>query len=92
MSKQGQEPPKIEFPCPNYPIKVMGKASEEYREAVLEIIEVHAAGFDRTRVRIQDSSKGTFHSLTVYIEATGVDQLKNIFEDLKKHPSTKMVL
>ncbi len=87
-----KEPPKIEFPCENYPIKVMGVASEAYREAVLEIMETHAAGFDRTRVRVQASSKGTFHSVTVFIEATGVDQLQNIFDDLKKHPDTKMVL
>lgn len=87
-----KEPPKIEFPCPNYPIKVLGKASDEYRDAVLDIMEKHAPGFDRSKVRIQGSSKGTFHSVTVFIEATGVEQLTNIFEDLKKHPSTKMVL
>ncbi len=86
------EPPKIEFPCPDYPIKVMGVASVEYREAVLEIMETHAAGFDRTRVRIKESRNGTFHSVTVFIEATGVEQLQNIFDDLKQHPDTKMVL
>jgi len=87
-----QDPPKIEFPCPNYPIKVMGVASEEYREAVLEIMEVHASGFNREQVRIQESRNGRFHSITVFIEAMGVEQLQNLFEDLKKHPSTKMVL
>jgi len=87
-----QDPPKIEFPCPDYPIKVLGVASKEYREAVLGIIETHASGFDRTKVKIQESRNGTFHSVTVFIEATGVDQLRHIFEDLKKHPSTKMVL
>lgn len=87
-----QDPPKIEFPCPDYPIKVMGLASDEYTEAVLDIIESHAEGFDRSKVRIQASSKGTFHSVTVFIEATGVEQLQNLFEDLKHHPSTKMVL
>ncbi len=87
-----QDPPKIEFPCADYPIKILGVASDEYREAVLEIIELHASGFDRTKVRVQDSRKGTFHSVTVFIEATGVEQLQDIFEDLKKHPSTKMVM
>lgn len=87
-----QEPPKIEFPCPDYPIKVLGVASAEYHEAVLEILEIHAGGFDRTRVRIQDSRNGRFHSITVFIEATGVEQLTSIFEALKKHPSTRMVL
>ena len=38
-----QEPPKIEFPCADYPIKVMGIASQDYYDAVLAIIERHAA-------------------------------------------------
>ena len=87
-----QDPPKIEFPCPDYPIKVMGVASEEYYHAVLETMEVHAPGYDRSRVKVQESRNGRFHSITVFIEATGVVQLQNIFEDLKKHPATKMVL
>lgn len=87
-----QEPPKIEFPCANYPIKALGVASEEYYQAVLEIMERHAPGFDRSKIKVQDSSKGRFNSVTVFIEATGVEQLTAIFEDLKKHPSTKMVI
>ncbi len=87
-----QEPPKIEFPCANYPIKVLGLASDEYREAVLQIMEKHDPGFDRSTIRIKDSRKATFHSITVFIEATGAEQLQEIFDDLKKHPSTKMVM
>ena len=86
------DPPKIEFPCANYPIKILGRASDEYHRAVLDIIELHAAGFDRSRVTIQQSRKGTFQSVTVFIEATGIEQLQSIFADLKKHPATKMVL
>ena len=87
-----QDPPKIEFPCVDYPIKILGVASDEYQLAVLEIVERHAAGFDRSKVRVQTSKKATFHSVTVFIEATGVAQLEDIFEDLKKHPATRMVL
>ncbi len=87
-----KDPPKIEFPCPDYPIKVMGLASDEYTEAVLDIMEKHDAKFDRSRFKIQPSSKGRFQSITVFIEATGVHQLNAIFEDLKKNPSTRMVL
>lgn len=87
-----QEPPKIEFPCADYPIKVLGLASDAYTEAVLEVMSIHAAGFDRSAVRIQPSKNGTFHSVTVFIEATGITQLEHIFEDLKKLPATKMVL
>lgn len=89
---ESKEPPKIEFPCQDYPIKVLGVNSENYQEEVLGIIENHAAGFDRSKVRVQDSRNERFLSVTVYIEATGVVQLENIFEDLKKHPSIKMVM
>lgn len=86
------EPPKIEFPCANYPIKIMGLANLEYQEAVLDIIQKHDPDFDRTMFKIQASSKGRFQSITVFIEATGVNQLQAIFEDLKKNPATRMVL
>lgn len=87
-----QEPPKIEFPCADYPIKILGIASDEYLEAVLKIMEKYDPGFDRSNIRIKDSRKATFNSVTVFIEATGVEQLQDIFDELKKHPSTKMVM
>lgn len=87
-----QDPPKIEFPCPNYPIKVLGVASDEYQVAVLDIVGKHAPDFDRNNIKLQDSRNGRFHSITVYIVATGVKQLQDIFDDLKKHPSTRMVM
>lgn len=86
------DPPKIEFPCPNYPIKIMGVASDQYRDEVLNIVQKHDPGMDRLRCKVQASSKGSFQSITVFIEATGVAQLEAIFVDLKKHPSTRMVI
>lgn len=87
-----QQPPKIEFPCPDYPIKVLGEASEAYKAKVLEVMQLHAPGFDMDRVTVRDSRNGRFHSVTIYIEATGIEQLQNLFEDLKKLPETRMVL
>lgn len=87
-----QDPPKITFPCADYPIKVLGVAEDAYYDAVLEVFEAHAAGFDRQRIRIQPSRNGRFQSITFFIEAQGLEQLSNIFEDLKKHPLTRMVL
>lgn len=86
------ETPKIEFPCEDYPIKVMGENTTEYREVVLSIMQTHAAGFDMEKVTVRDSRNGNYQSITVFIEATGEVQLKAIFEDLKKHPSTRIVL
>lgn len=85
-------PPKIEFPCLNYPIKVIGDAEVELRSLVISIMERHAPGFDQSKITVRDSSNGRFESITVFITATGPAQLKTIFEDLKQSSAVKMVL
>lgn len=87
-----QQPPKIEFPCEDYPVKVLGDAGAELHTLVIEVMERHAPGFDQTRITINESSKGRYHSLTVWITATGEDQLRSINEDLRANSITKMVL
>lgn len=92
MATGQQEPPKIEFPCENYPIKIMGEHSDAYERSVLDIVEKHASGFDRERTHIRVSSKGRFRSITVYITATGIEQLQSMHIELQAMPATKMVL
>lgn len=87
-----QQPPKIEFPCENYPIKVLGEAGHELHTLVIEVMERHAPGFDQTRITINESSKGRFQSLTVWITATGEPQLRSIHEDLRISKRVKMVM
>ncbi|WP_027330308.1 YbeD family protein [Marinimicrobium agarilyticum] len=87
-----QQPPKIEFPCEDYPIKVLGDAGDELRELVIDVMERHAPGFDQTQIRVKDSRNGTYQSLTVRITATGERQLKTIHEELIASSITKMVL
>lgn len=84
--------PKIEFPCENYPIKVLGEAAPELHTYVIEIMERHAPGFDQTRITINESSKGRFQSVTVWITATGIDQLTAIHNDLRINRLIKMVM
>ena len=86
-----EEKPQIEFPC-DYPIKVMGEAHVELHQHVLQAMEVHAPGFDRSQITVRDSSKGKWQSITVVITATGKPQLVAIFEDLKTSSRVKMVL
>lgn len=92
MSDDQNQPPKIEFPCPDYPIKVMGTSGTDLHNLVVEVFTRHAADFDAQCISVRDSSKGTFQSLTVTIEATGEAQLRAIFDDLKISPLVKMVL
>ncbi|WP_028304940.1 HP0495 family protein [Oceanospirillum maris] len=86
-----QDAPKIEFPC-DYPLKILGHAGEDFQQTVLDVIEVHAPGFDQASVTLVDSSKGRFQSVRVIITATGEPQLKSIFEDLKATGRVKMVI
>lgn len=87
-----QQPPKIEFPCENYPIKVMGDAGAELHSYVVEVMERHAPGFDQARITVRESSKGSFHSITVWITATGIEQLSAIHDDLRLNRIIKMVI
>ena len=87
-----QEPPKIEFPCPDYPIKVMGFAGSEFQEYVLETVERYAPGFDTSQTEILDSKNGKYQSITLKITATGVDQLSDLNTDLRKSHLVKLVL
>lgn len=86
------EAPKIEFPCPDYPIKVMGAAGPDFHEFVLTVTERHAPGFDQTRISIKESRNGTFQSLTIFITATGEPQLRALHQELIASDMTKLVL
>jgi len=86
------EPPKIEFPCPDYPIKVIGKKSEQFQSFVAEIVQLHAPDFDETCITVQDSSKGTYCSLRMFITATGEKQLKDLHEQLIASDQVHLVL
>jgi putative lipoic acid-binding regulatory protein len=87
-----QEPPKIEFPCKDYPIKVMGEAGDAYYQFAVEVLERHAPGLDASRITVKESRNGSFQSITFFITATGVEQLQALHNELKASSKTKMVL
>ncbi|GAB5497977.1 MAG: DUF493 domain-containing protein [Pseudohongiellaceae bacterium] len=86
-----QEPPRIEFPC-QYPIKIIGKAEQQFQTRVVEVVERHTGKIDSDLIKVQNSRKNNYLSVTVTITATGEEQLQNIFSDLKAIASVKMVL
>ena len=89
---QSEEPPKIEFPCEDYPVKIMGVKGSAFREYVLSVVERFAPGFDTQAISVRDSSKGTFQSITVLITATGKQQLSDLNTELRKSDLVKIVL
>lgn len=92
MSDKQQEPPKIEFPCPNYPIKAVGIGGPDFQSHVIEIVKIHVPDFDLATVSVHDSRNGNFQSVRFKITAQGVDQLKALHEALMKSDRVKMVI
>lgn len=90
-ANQGADAVKIVFPC-DYSIRVVGDAADDYLDMVAAVVLVHAPDFDRSTMTLKDSSKGRFMSATLMIRATGEDQLKALFEDLKATGRVKMVI
>lgn len=87
-----QDPPKIEFPCADYPIKVIGRDVQDFHELVITVLQKHAADFDASTISTQGSSKGSFISIRVRITATGVSQLQAIHQELIISEHVKMVI
>lgn len=86
------EPPKIEFPCEDYPIKVIGLVDQDFKEFVLNVVEKYAPGFDAGRMQIAISAKGNYQSMTLWITATGAEQLSELNRELRVSELVKLVL
>ncbi|MGL5043763.1 MAG: DUF493 family protein YbeD, partial [Plesiomonas sp.] len=69
----------LEFPC-SFTYKVMGLAQPELVDKVVTVIQKHAPG-DYTPA-VKPSSKGTYHSVSVTITATHIDQVETLYEEL----------
>ncbi|TBU91991.1 DUF493 domain-containing protein [Stutzerimonas kirkiae] len=89
---QDIQAPKIEFPCENYPIKVIGEGGEGFHDLVIEVIRRHAPDLDETTLVSRDSRTGRFLSVQVHITATGIEQLQAINSDLRATGRVHMVL
>ena len=75
-----------------YPIKIIGKAVDDFQVSVIAAVERYTGTITSDLIKVQPSRQNNYLSVTITIAATGEDQLKNIFLDLKKIESVKMVL
>lgn len=87
-----QQPPTIEFPCADYPIKIIGDNCDTFVDVVLEVLKRHDPDVDSDGVVCRDSSKGRFVSVQVCINAQDVEQLEKINQDLRETGLVRMVL
>jgi putative lipoic acid-binding regulatory protein len=71
----------LEFPC-RFPIKAMGRQSEEFEMLVTRIVCSHAELWPGEPVRSVPSKAGNFVSVTTVIEARSQQQLDAIYREL----------
>ena len=76
----GAESP-LKFPC-DFPIKAMGRVSDDFCRLVIGIVRRHAPDLDEATLRIQESRSGRYQSVTLTVRATSRRQLDAIYRDL----------
>ena len=76
-------PPKIEFPCADYPIKVIGHNSSGFQDYVLQVMAKYDRHIDLQRVTHQDSKNGKFRSVRLFMTAQSEQQLVDLNTEFK---------
>ena len=86
-----QDPPLIEYPC-EFPIKILGHTRAGFAQAILDVINRHAPGFNGATLEMKSSKHGKYLSITCVINATSRAQLDALYQELCDHPMVVMVL
>lgn len=81
----------MEFPC-EFPIKAMGKTTDDFDALVVSIVRRHAPEFADSTVKTRLSRNGQYISVTVNIQAKSREQLDNIYMDLTANERILMAL
>ena len=81
----------LEFPC-EFPIKMMGRDTPEFRATVRELVEKHTGPLADDAVQSSLSRNGRFVSVTITVTAQSREQLDNIYRDATAHEDVLMAL
>ena len=87
-----KEPPKIVFPAPAYPVKVVGGAAPDSEVFVHETFQAYAPEVSEAQLSCRPSRNGRFLAVTVTFTAQSGAQLAAIFEALKASGRVELVL
>jgi uncharacterized protein len=86
---EGESP--LKFPT-DYPIKVLGRPSDEFRARVHAIMLKHAPDLEPSRMTERLSEKGNFLSITYVIVAQSREQVTALATDLAGCELVTMVI
>lgn len=92
MKNSDNKTATITFPCA-YPIKVIGKATPDFKTCVIDIVEQHIEEtVDKTTITMRSSRNNLYYAVTLTITATGAKQLNTLHQALLASDRVKMVL
>ena len=81
----------FKFPC-DFPLKVMGRRSDDFRSIVLGIVQKHAGDIAPQCIEERPSRDGNYLSLTCTFAAQSREQLDALYRDLTSCERVLVVL
>ena len=91
MTAASESESALKFPT-SFPIKIMGRRTDGFAQAILDVVLRHAADFDPATLEMRASREGNYLSVTATINATSREQLDGLYRELTAHPMVTMVL
>jgi putative lipoic acid-binding regulatory protein len=81
----------FKFPC-DFPLKVMGRRSDDFRSIVLGIVQKHAGSIEPRSIEERPSRDGNYLSLTCTFAAQSREQLDALYQELTSCERVLVVL
>jgi uncharacterized protein len=81
----------LKFPC-DFPLKVLGRRSDDFRSIVLGIVQKHTGALDPARIEERPSRDGNYLSLTCTFAAQSREQLDALYRELTSCERVLVVL
>ncbi|MGB0127938.1 MAG: DUF493 domain-containing protein [Rhodocyclaceae bacterium] len=81
----------LSFPCA-FPLKIVGRRTDEFSQAIVDIVTRHAPDYDAAATELRASSQGAYISITCTINAVSREQLDGLYRELSGDPRVLMVL
>jgi len=81
----------LKFPC-EFPIKMMGRDTPEFRDTARSLVEKHTGPVDDAAIIDALSRNGNFVSITITVNASSQEQLDDIYRDISSHDAVLMAL
>jgi putative lipoic acid-binding regulatory protein len=81
----------FQFPC-DFPLKVMGRRTDDFRSIVLGIVQKHAGPVAAERIEERPSKDGNYLSLTCTFSAQSREQLDALYRELTSCEKVMIVL